>query len=65
VKVCQAFNRRARGGSVIDALFDGNIHSPSGAFGYDPLLNRSVVVSTGAVEAALGRSIERRRRWQS
>jgi hypothetical protein len=43
----------ARDGSVIGALFDGNIHSLGGAFGYDPALNRSVVVSTGAVEAAL------------
>ncbi len=40
-------------GSVIGALFDGNIHSLGGAFGYDPALNRSVVVSTGAVAAAL------------
>lgn len=43
----------ARDGSVIGALFDGNIHSLGGRFGYDPALNRSVVVSTGAVEAAL------------
>lgn len=43
----------ARDGSVIGALFDGNIHSLGGTFGYDPALNRSVVVSTGAVEAAL------------
>lgn len=43
----------AADGSVIGALFDGNIHSLGGSFGYDPALNRSVVVSTGAVEAAL------------
>jgi len=43
----------ARDGSVIGALFDGNIHSLGGSFGYDPRLNRSVVVSAGAVEAAL------------
>lgn len=43
----------ARDGSVIGALFDGNIHSLGGNFGYDPALNRSVVVSTGAVQAAL------------
>lgn len=43
----------AADGSVIGALFDGNIHSLGGTFGYDPLLNRSVVVSTGAVEAEL------------
>jgi hypothetical protein len=40
-------------GHVIGALFDGNIHSLGGAFGYDPVLNRSVIVSTGAVEEAL------------
>ena len=40
-------------GSVIGALFDGNIHSLGGSFGYDPVLNRSVVVSLGAVDAAL------------
>jgi hypothetical protein len=42
-----------RDGAVIGALFDGNIHSLGGAFGFDPALNRSVIVSTGAVEAAL------------
>jgi hypothetical protein len=40
-------------GEVIGALFDGNIHSLGGDFGYDPALNRSVVVSTDAVEAEL------------
>jgi hypothetical protein len=40
-------------GNVIGALFDGNIHSLGGAFGYDPALNRSVIVSTAAVEEAL------------
>ena len=43
----------ARDLSVIGALFDGNIHSLGGDFGYDPELNRSVVVSTGAVQEAL------------
>lgn len=43
----------ARDGSVIGALFDGNIHSHGGGFGYDPILNRSVVVSAGAVQEAL------------
>lgn len=45
----------ARDGSVIGALFDGNIHSLGGAFGYDPVLNRSVVVSAGAVDEELGK----------
>jgi hypothetical protein len=43
----------AADGSVIGALFDGNIHSLGGNFGYDPALNRSVAVSTQAVEAEL------------
>lgn len=43
----------ATDGSVIGAAFDGNIHSLGGAYGYDPALNRTVVVSTGAVEEAL------------
>ena len=40
-------------GAVIGAIFDGNIHSLGGAFGFDPALNRSVAVSTLAVEEAL------------
>ena len=43
----------ARDGSVIGAAFDGNIHSLGGSFGYDPTLNRTVVVSTAAVQAGL------------
>ncbi|MBW8910603.1 MAG: S46 family peptidase [Sphingomonas sp.] len=43
----------AADGSVIGAAFDGNIHSLGGAYGYDAKLNRTVVVSTGAVEEAL------------
>lgn len=43
----------ARDGSVIGAAFDGNIHSLGGNFGYDGSLNRTVVVSTAAVQAAL------------
>jgi hypothetical protein len=31
---------------VIGAVFDGNIHSIGGAFGYDPELNRAITVST-------------------
>ncbi len=42
-----------RDGSVLGALFDGNIHSLGGTYGYDPVLNRAVVVSTVAVEEAL------------
>jgi hypothetical protein len=43
----------ARDGSVIGAAFDGNIHSLGGAFGFDPRLNRTVTVSTAAVQEAL------------
>ena len=43
----------AKDGSVIGAAFDGNIHSLGGNFGYDPALNRTVVVSAAAVQQAL------------
>jgi hypothetical protein len=43
----------ARDGSMIGAAFDGNIHSLGGAYGFDPALNRTVGVSTVAVEEAL------------
>ena len=43
----------AKDGSVIGAAFDGNIHSLGGNFGYDPALNRTVVVSTAAVQQAI------------
>ncbi|MFL6732703.1 MAG: S46 family peptidase, partial [Sphingomicrobium sp.] len=42
-----------RGGTVIGAAFDGNIHSLGGDYGYDPALNRTVVVSMAAVQEAL------------
>ena len=38
---------------VIGAVFDGNIHSLGGAFGFDDTQNRSVVVSTAAIGEAL------------
>lgn len=52
----------ARDGSVIGTAFDGNIHSLGGSYGFDPRVNRTVVVSTGAVQEALekvydGRSV--------
>lgn len=40
-------------GEVIGAVFDGNIHSLGGAFGYEGETNRSVAVSTAAVNEAL------------
>jgi hypothetical protein len=40
-------------GEVIGAIFDGNIHSLGGDYGYDPAINRAVAVSTAAVTEAL------------
>lgn len=42
-----------RDGAVIGAAFDGNIHSLGGNFGYDGRTNRTVVVSSAAVQEAL------------
>jgi hypothetical protein len=42
-----------KAGNVIGAAFDGNIHSLGGNFGYDPALNRTVVVSTAALQTAV------------
>jgi V8-like Glu-specific endopeptidase len=43
----------ARDGSVIGAAFDGNIHSIGGAYGFDPRVNRTISVSTAAIEEVL------------
>ncbi len=40
-------------GEVLGAAFDGNIHSLGGNYGYDPALNRTVVVATAAATEAL------------
>ena len=40
-------------GEVIGAVFDGNIHSLAGDYGYDPANNRSVAVAASAVSEAL------------
>ncbi len=40
-------------GEVIGAVFDGNIHSLGGDYGYEPTMNRSVAVSTAIVTEAL------------
>ncbi len=42
-------------GEVIGALFDGNIHSLGGDYGYDGALNRSVTVSAAVVNEALSK----------
>ncbi len=40
-------------GRVIGAVFDGNIHSLGGDYGYDGALNRTIAVSTAAITEAL------------
>jgi len=40
-------------GNVIGAVFDGNLHSNGGSYGYDPRLNRTVAVSTAIVQEAM------------
>ena len=40
-------------GRVAGAIFDGNIHSLGGDYGYDPRLNRAIAVLTPAISAAL------------
>jgi hypothetical protein len=40
-------------GEVIGAVFDGNIHSLGGDYGYDGALNRTISVSTAAITEAL------------
>ncbi|MDQ3077362.1 MAG: S46 family peptidase [Pseudomonadota bacterium] len=42
-----------RSGAVIGAAFDGNIHSLGGNYGYDGTINRTVSVSTAAIQEAL------------
>jgi hypothetical protein len=41
-------------GEVLGAVFDGNIHSLGGDYGYDGAVNRTIAVSTAAATEALG-----------
>lgn len=45
-------NRR---GEIVGLIFDGNIHSLGGAYGYDERTNRSVAVHSGAIVEALNK----------
>ncbi|MDQ6663041.1 MAG: S46 family peptidase [Acidobacteriota bacterium] len=40
-------------GAVVGLIFDGNIHSLGGEFGFDPATNRAVAVTTTAITEAL------------
>jgi len=40
-------------GRLVGVIFDGNIDSLGGAFGFDPRVNRAVAVSTAAITEAL------------
>jgi len=42
-------------GEVIGLIFDGNIQSLGGDFGFDPAVNRSVGVNAGALKEALAK----------
>ncbi|MFO1056746.1 MAG: S46 family peptidase [Dongiaceae bacterium] len=43
-----------RAGRVVGVIFDGNIESLGGEYGFDPAVNRAVAVAVGAIRAALG-----------
>ncbi len=45
-------NRR---GELVGLVFDGNIHSLGGAYGFDPATNRAVAVHPAAIVEALGK----------
>jgi S1-C subfamily serine protease len=42
-----------RKGEVAGLIFDGNIHSLGGDYGYDPALNRAVAVDSAALLEAM------------
>jgi hypothetical protein len=44
-----------RDARVVGLIFDGNIHSLGGDFGYDPVLNRAVAVDTAGILEALSK----------
>jgi Peptidase S46 len=44
-----------RAGEVVGLIFDGNIQSLGGDFGYDLAVNRAVAVNVGALHKALSK----------
>ena len=44
-----------KAGEVVGLIFDGNIQSLGGDFGFDPAVNRAVAVNVGALREALTR----------
>ncbi len=44
-----------KAGEVVGLIFDGNIQSLGGAFGYDPAANRAVAVALGALRETLSK----------
>lgn len=44
-----------RDGRIAGALFDGNLYGFGGFYRFDPVLNRSVVIASTAIEAGLAR----------
>ena len=40
-------------GEVVGLIFDGNIHSISGSYWFDPVKNRSIAVHPAIMKAAL------------
>jgi Peptidase S46 len=44
-----------KAGEVVGLIFDGNIQSLGGTYGYDPAVNRAVAVDVGALREALAK----------
>jgi hypothetical protein len=44
-----------KAGEVVGLIFDGNIQSLGGSYGYDPAVNRAVAVNVGALREALAK----------
>ena len=53
VEALKNVNMQVAPGEVVGLVFDGNIHSHGGAFWSDPVLNRTVGVTSGGMLEAL------------